>query len=167
MNAQVIFFYRLEDYIVCSQKLVDRYLTNWPSFLRLHVKKSYHCHIFHFCFDKFHCTIDSLRYTIFSPFLGHMLHRNRPCALHNSLQIGNMVYQKDSWKPEHSSFQQEIEIWFIEYHKSWYFHSKIVDSLTAWLAGVQLNPVFLFPPSQARVNLQFLSGNTNFYGTTV
>ena len=35
------------------------------------------------------------------------------------------------------------------YLRSWYFHSNILDSLTAWLAGVQLNPVFLFPPSQA------------------
>ena len=35
------------------------------------------------------------------------------------------------------------------YRRSWYFHSNILDSLMAWLAGVQLNPVFLFPPSQA------------------
>ena len=35
------------------------------------------------------------------------------------------------------------------YRRSLYFHSNILDSLTAWLAGVQLNPVFLFPPSQA------------------
>ena len=35
------------------------------------------------------------------------------------------------------------------YRRSWYFHSNILDSLTAWLAGVQPNPVFLFPPSQA------------------
>ena len=33
------------------------------------------------------------------------------------------------------------------YRGSWYFHSNILDSLTAWLAGVQLNHVFLFPPS--------------------
>ena len=31
------------------------------------------------------------------------------------------------------------------YRRSWYFHSNILDSLMAWLAGVQLNPVFLFP----------------------
>ena len=35
------------------------------------------------------------------------------------------------------------------YRRSWYFHSNILDSLAAWLAGIQLNPVFLFPPRQA------------------
>ena len=35
------------------------------------------------------------------------------------------------------------------YRRSWYFDSNIQDSLMAWLAGVHLNPVFLFPPSQA------------------
>ena len=37
----------------------------------------------------------------------------------------------------------------INYRKSGYFHSNILDSLTAWLNGVQLNPVFLFPSRQA------------------
>ena len=35
----------------------------------------------------------------------------------------------------------------------------------AWLAGFQLNPVFLFPPARSWVNLQFLSENVSFYGT--
>ena len=70
---------------VCTHKLVDRYLTG-PKFLRLNGEKAYHCHIFHFCFDKFHCTIDSLRYTNSSHGLEHMLHRNRPCVVRNSLQ---------------------------------------------------------------------------------
>ena len=33
--------------------------------------------------------------------------------------------------------------------KKWSFCSKILDSLMAWLARVQLNSVFLFSPSQA------------------
>ena len=35
------------------------------------------------------------------------------------------------------------------YRRSWYFHSNILDSLTARQAGVQLNPVFLLPLTQA------------------
>ena len=38
---------------------------------------------------------------------------------------------------------------FVIYRKKWYSCSKILDSLMAWLAGVQLNSVFLFSPSQA------------------
>ena len=54
------------------------------------------------------------------------------------------------------------------YCKSWHFHSNIVDSLTAWIAGVKLNPVFLFSPSLASpwVILGFLSRNTMYYGIT-
>ena len=50
------------------------------------------------------------------------------------------------------------------YRRSWYFHSSILNSITAWLAGVQLIPVF-FHLARPWVNLQFLSENTNFYGT--
>ena len=35
------------------------------------------------------------------------------------------------------------------YRKKCFFCSKTLDSLTAWMAGVQLNSVFLFSPSQA------------------
>ena len=51
-----------------------------------------------------------------------------------------------------------------KYRRSWYFHSNILDSLMAWLAGVQLNPVFLFPPSQAVSESTVVSENTNLYG---
>ena len=36
-----------------------------------------------------------------------------------------------------------------QYRRSWYFHSSTLYSLTVLIAGVQPNPVFLLPPSQA------------------
>ena len=51
------------------------------------------------------------------------------------------------------------------YRRCWYFHSNILDSLTAWLARVQLNPVFLFPPSQAMSISTIFSENIKFYGS--
>ena len=42
---------------------------------------------------------------------------------------------------------EDVQVLCMYYRTNWYFHSNILDSLRAWLAGFQLNPVFLFPPS--------------------
>ena len=44
---------------------------------------------------------------------------------------------------------EDVQVFCMYYRTSWYFHPNILDSLTAWLAGFQLNPVFLFPPARS------------------
>ena len=54
--------------------------------------------------------------------------------------------------------------WFLltySYRRSWYFHSKIIDSLTAWLERQDSAELQLARPW---MNLEYLSENTNFYG---